>query len=81
MADKDDPEIQKARIKRLTTEMKPGAVMYFVPAETPSWIKFMVVYTAEGAQRQSKTSGDLWPSVIADMSDEKLRSLISSLFA
>jgi len=61
--------------------MKPSAVVRFVPAQPPSWIKFMVVYTAEGNQHQSQTSDDLWPSVIADMSDENLRSLISSLLA
>jgi hypothetical protein len=80
MAEKDDPEVQKKRIKQIVAEMCPSAVVHFVPAEVPSWIKFMVVYAAEGVQHESQTSDDLWPSVIADISDEKLGLLISSLF-
>ncbi len=76
LIDKDHYRFQRARIERIAQDMAPGAKVEFDEAST--WLKFRIRDEATGTNL-TEPSGEWEPSVLADKSDDWLRSYIRSL--
>jgi hypothetical protein len=75
-AAKDGYGFQRERLTRICNELAPGKLVEF--DETSSFIKFRV---RDEALRVNLTeaSGEWIPSVLADMSDNQLRTFVKQL--
>jgi hypothetical protein len=78
MAEKDDPQIQRARIERIAKEMEPNVVVRFDPDAMPRIIKWRIIHGPSGTVLL-ESSGEWLSGVIADKTDEELRMLFRSL--
>lgn len=76
MAEKDKPEIQQARLRRLLQEMQPGYVMAF-KNEASTFLNFRI--DNEKGHPVGVLKGDYHSSVIADKSDEQVKEIIQSV--
>jgi len=77
MAERDDPGIQRERIRRLAQELIPGCVVQFDPDQPPSWLRFRIDAPVVGTILG--VSGHYHSSEIADWSDQRLRDYIRTI--
>lgn len=74
--EKDSYQFQRARVERIAGELAPGKSVEFDEAST--FIKFRIRDNVLGINL-TEPSGDWFPSVLADKSDEWLRAFIQQL--
>lgn len=74
--EKDTYKSQRARVERISQEMAPGKTVEFDDAST--FIKFRIRDTAAGVNL-TESSGEWFPDVLADKSDDWLRKFIKQL--
>jgi len=75
MTEKDRPETQEGRLRRLLSEIRPGCVMQF-KQPGGSFISFRV--DSENGKPLG-VSGEYHSSVIADKSDDELKQIIEAV--
>ena len=74
MPEKDNYQVQRARIDRIVKEICPTCVVEYDQDRVPTWIRFRIV---DGSGTVlAATSGDWHVSEIADKSDDWLRQFI-----
>lgn len=78
VAAKDDPLKQRARIRQMAEECCPGAEVIFDDAQPINWIRFRLDDPQTG-RILGTPSGHYHVSEVADMPDEKIRTLIGGL--
>ena len=77
-ASKDDPLVQRARIRCIAEESCRGVEVIFDDAQPINWIRFRLDDPGTGTILGTP-SGYYHASEIADMSDEKIRMLVKAL--
>jgi hypothetical protein len=74
--EKDTYDFQRARIERISQALAPGKTVEFDEAST--FIKFRIRDTVVGVN-MTEPSGEWFPDILADKSDDWLRKFIKGL--
>ncbi len=73
--DKDDYQVQQARLERLAKELSPGCEVRFDPDKPPTWVRMRVDDPNTGTILML-SSGDWHVSEFADKTDNEIKQLM-----